>query len=355
MEKTTPLTAWHQAHHGTMVAFGGYLMPVQYEKGIMHEHRLVRTQCGLFDVCHMGEFVLSGEDALANLNYWCSNDYTSLDIGAIRYGILVREDGSAVDDLLVYRLAEHAYLLVVNASNRDKDFAYIREHLFGQAHLQDLSDTFGLIALQGPSSLAVMQMLCDQCDIPYYQFKSQVDVGGYSVLLSRTGYTGEDGFELYCDAKDTVALWELLLKTGEDFGLEPCGLGARDTLRLEAAMPLYGHELDDQTTPLEAGLSMFVKKDKPHFIAQSALSVAPLRKRIGLVMIDRGIAREHCDVFVGDTKVGVISSGTMSPSLNKAIAMAIVDAAYASEHEFSVDVRGRRIKAERVKLPFYKR
>lgn len=355
MEKTTPLTQWHQTHHGNMVVFGGYWMPVHYDKGIMHEHRLVRQHCGLFDVSHMGELILQGDDALANLNYWCSNDYTSLEIGAIRYGILMRQDGTAVDDLLVYRLQDKRYLLVVNASNKDKDYAYIKTVLFGDSKLEDVSDSYGLIALQGPSSLSVMRSVCEDCDVPYYQFKTKVSVAGIEVLLSRTGYTGEDGFELYCDAKDTLALWELLLKAGEPYQLEPCGLGARDTLRLEAAMPLYGHELDDQTSPLEASLGMFVKKDKANFIAQEAMSLTPKRKRIGLRMVDRGIAREHCDVFFNDQKIGTVSSGTMSPSLNQAIAMALVDAEFAKQDEFSVDVRGRRLKAERVKLPFYKR
>ena len=355
MEKTTPLTAWHQAHGATMVPFGGFLMPVQYAQGILHEHRTVRERVGLFDVSHMGELILEGPDALSNLNFWCTNRYDDLAIGAIRYGVLVRADGTSVDDLLVYRLAELRYLLVVNASNTEKDVAYLQTVLFGNVKMENVSDAWGEIALQGPNSCAVLEKLGLDVDLPYYHFRDKVLVGDRSVLLSRTGYTGEDGFELYCAASDTVALWELLLQAGADLGCEPCGLGARDTLRLEAAMPLFGHELNNDVTPLEAGLSVFVKLDKPKFIAQAALSDPPKRRRIGLVLKDRGIAREGYAVYAGERLVGRITSGTMSPSLNQAIAMALVEVDVAKELAFSVDVRGRRLNAERVKLPFYKR
>jgi aminomethyltransferase len=321
----------------------------------LHEHHIVRTKVGLFDVSHMGELHFSGKDALANLQYLISNDFSDLEIDKTRYGILVRKDGTAVDDLLVYRMAEEEYLVVVNAANIDKDVAYIKEHLFGDVLFQDISEDCGQIAIQGPLSQELLKRLTPINDMPYYTFKGNVDIAGKNVLISRTGYTGEDGYEIYTAAADTEFLWELFLKTGEDLGVEPCGLGCRDTLRLEAAMPLFGHELNDETTPLEAGLSMFVKLNKEKFIAQEALSEKPLKRRIGLQLLDRGIAREHCDVYFNGKKVGIVSSGTKSPTLNQSIAMAFVPAELFKETQFEIDVRGKLLKAEKVKLPFYKR
>lgn len=355
MEKITPLFNWHKNHNGNIVEFGGYLMPLHYSNGILHEHHTVRTKVGLFDVSHMGEFHFSGKDALANLQYLISNDFSDLEIDKTRYGILVRKDGTAVDDLLVYRMAEEEYLVVVNAANIDKDEAYIREHLFGEVVFQNISEDCGQIAIQGPLSQELLKRLTPINDMPYYTFKGNVDIAGKNVLISRTGYTGEDGYEIYTAADDTEFLWELFLETGKDLGVEPCGLGCRDTLRLEAAMPLYGHELNDETTPLEAGLSMFVKLNKEKFIAQDALSEKPLKRRIGLQLMDRGIAREHCDVYFNGEKVGVVSSGTKSPTLNQSIAMAFVPAELFKETQFEIDVRGKLLKAEKVKLPFYKR
>lgn len=355
MEKITPLFNWHKNHNGNIVEFGGYLMPLHYSNGILHEHHTVRTKVGLFDVSHMGEFHFSGKDALANLQYLISNDFSDLEIDKTRYGILVRKDGTAVDDLLVYRMADEEYLVVVNAANIDKDEAYIREHLFGEVVFQNISEDCGQIAIQGPLSQELLKRLTPINDMPYYTFKGNVEIAGKNVLISRTGYTGEDGYEIYTAADDTEFLWELFLETGKDLGVEPCGLGCRDTLRLEAAMPLYGHELNDETTPLEAGLSMFVKLNKEKFIAQDALSEKPLKRRIGLQLMDRGIAREHCDVYFNGQKVGVVSSGTKSPTLNQSIAMAFVPAELFKETQFEIDVRGKLLKAEKVKLPFYKR
>ena len=355
MDKHTPLFATHEALGATMVPFGGYIMPIQYPKGILTEHKAVREKAGLFDVSHMGELTLSGNDALANLNRLISNDFTDLEIGKIRYGILVREDGSAVDDLLVYKRDAMDYLIVVNASNTDKDDAYFKAHLTGDIRYANVSDTYGQIALQGPLAEFILKLLTDQIPQAYYSFIDHVDLSGISTLISRTGYTGEDGFELYCAAEDTVALWDLLMRTGAPYGLEPCGLGARDTLRLEAGMPLYGHELDDSTTPIEAGLKFFTKLDKADFIAQVALSGAPKKRRIGLRLIDRGIAREGSEVYFNGLLVGRVTSGTMSPTLGVAIAMAYVSPEVLSETNFDVDVRGRTLKAEKVKLPFYKK
>lgn len=355
MEKTTPLTHWHQEHHGQMVPFGGFLMPVQYEHGIIHEHHVVRQKVGLFDVSHMGEFWMKGNDALSNLNRLITNDFSTLEIGSIRYGVLVRKDGTAVDDVLVYHWALNEYLVVVNASNIDKDEIYFRENLQGSVEFTNASLQFGQIALQGPLAESVLRKLTSYIPSAYYTFIPSVRIEDMDVCVSRTGYTGEDGFELYVKADDTVRLWECLLRRGESEGIEPCGLGARDTLRLEAAMPLFGHELSDTITPLEAGLKYFTVLDKPNFIAQEALMNPPSRRRIGLMMVDRGIAREGSEVYFQGRKVGFISSGTFSPTLDKAIAMALVESEVWSETQFEIDVRGRKIRAEKVKLPFYKR
>lgn len=355
MEKTTPLYHWHHTHGGNMVEFGGYLMPLHYANGILYEHHTVRTKVGLFDVSHMGELHFAGKDALANLQYLISNDFSDLEIDKTRYGILVRKDGTSVDDLLVYRMADEEYLVVVNASNIDKDVNYIKEHLFGDVQFQDISEDCGQIAIQGPLSQELLKQLTPIYDMPYYTFKGNVDIAGKNVLISRTGYTGEDGYEIYTRAEDTEFLWDLFLATGKNLGAEPCGLGCRDTLRLEAAMPLFGHELNDETTPLEAGLSMFVKLNKEKFIAQDALSEKPIKRRIGLQLIDRGIAREQCPVYHNGIEVGIVSSGTKSPTLNQSIAMAFVPAELFKETQFEIDVRGKLLKAEKVKLPFYKR
>jgi aminomethyltransferase len=355
MDKATPLFAEHEALGATMVPFGGFIMPIQYPKGILTEHKAVREKAGLFDVSHMGELTLSGPDALANLNRLISNDFTDLEIGKIRYGVLVREDGTAVDDLLVYKRNIEDYLIVVNASNTDKDDAYFQAHLKGQFTYANVSSSFGQIALQGPMSEFILRLLTDQIPQAYYSFIDQVNFNGIPTLISRTGYTGEDGFELYCASENTVVLWNTLLKSGTPYGLEPCGLGARDTLRLEAGMPLYGHELDDHTTPIEAGLKFFTKLDKPDFIATEALSQSPKKRRIGLRLIDRGIAREGSELYFNGQPVGRVTSGTMSPTLGVAIAMGYVHPDVFTETCFEIDVRGRRLKAEKVKLPFYKK
>ncbi len=355
MDKKTPLALWHETHGGKMVSFAGFYMPIQYEKGIIHEHEWVRNCAGLFDVSHMGEFTLKGKDALRNINRLVSNDFSDLEIGSIRYGVLVYENGCAVDDVLIYRLETDKYLWVVNASNIDKDYAFIKEHLVGEVEFVNRSDDFGEIALQGPSSEKILRKLTHQIPQDYYSFIQNAQIDGMTCLISRTGYTGEDGFELYVRSHETEKLWNLLLERGQEEQLEPCGLGARDTLRLEAGMPLYGHELSESITPLEANLSRFVKMDKEDFIAQKALSQPVLRKRVALELIDRGIARDGYKVYCKGEEVGVITSGTHSPTLNKAIALALVKVEVASEVEFEIDVRNRLLKAQKVKIPFYKK
>ena len=353
MDKKTPLYESHLSANAKMVSFASYFMPIQYEQGILSEHHAVRNSAGLFDVSHMGEFLLSGNDALSNLNYLITNDFTDLAIGKARYGILCDEHGFAIDDLIVYHTKENEYLLVVNASNCEKDFDWISTKITGTVSLKNISDSIGQIALQGPKSEEILKEITNDIPEDYYSFIETI-IHGNSCLISRTGYTGEDGFELYTSPETAVYLWDQLIQVGEKYQLQLCGLGCRDTLRLEAGMPLYGHELSNRITPLEAGSKSFVKLDKD-FIGRDALTAPPTRKRIGLVLIERGIAREGYEIYQDNKMVGHITSGTFSPSLNQAIALALVDINVDIEKEFEIDVRGKRIKAARVKLPFYRK
>ncbi len=355
MEKKTALYDRHVEGGGKMVPFAGYLLPVQYTAGILKEHGAVRGEAGLFDVSHMGEFLLRGEDALYNLNYLLTNDFTDMRPGQARYSPMCYEDGGTVDDLLVYMLDENKYIIVVNAANRQKDFEWIQSRLLGTAELFDVSGFIAQLALQGPQAEQILSGLISEGAIPkqYYHFEDNCVIAGVSCLISRTGYTGEDGFELYCDDHNAVKLWDAIMEAGQKLGLLPCGLGARDTLRLEAGMPLYGHELSEDITPREANLSIFVKLDKPEFIGRDVLCKDRRRKRIGFVLKDKGIAREGAAVY-GEGPLGVVSSGTMSPTLGVAIATAVVPVDFNGD-EVEVDVRGRRLRANVVKLPFYRR
>ncbi len=355
MEKKTALYDKHIAAGGKMVPFAGFLLPVQYQSGIIAEHRSVRRQAGLFDVSHMGEFLLQGQDAENNLNRILTNDFSGLLPGGVRYSPMCYEDGGTVDDLLVYLLGEHRYYIVVNAANKDKDFAWMQEHLSGDAALRDVSGQIAQLALQGPASQSILETVAKEEFIPgkYYTFVERAQVEGIPCLISRTGYTGEDGFEIYCETKDAARLWDTLLAAGTAAGVVPCGLGARDTLRLEAGMPLYGHELSPRITPREAGLGFFVKMEKPDFIGKAAMIEPRSKKRIGLKLKERGIAREGTKVFDGGKEVGVVTSGTISPMLETAIAMAIVSADVDAS-ELLLEIRGKKIVAEVTKLPFYK-
>lgn len=360
MEKKTPLYDCHVAANGKIVPFGGYLLPVQYETGVIKEHMAVRTACGLFDVSHMGEIVLTGPDALKNVQMVTTNDCSGMYDGQVRYSPMCNEQGGVVDDILVYKVNDNAYLLVVNASNKDKDAAWISSHLSGDVKFEDISESVAQVALQGPNAVPMLASLVADEQIPkkYYSFVQEADVKGIKCLISRTGYTGELGYELYCAAEDGPKLWNLLLETGKEFDMIPCGLGARDTLRLEAAMPLYGHEMDDTVTPLETDLGFFVKLDKEDFIGKDALVAAgePSRCRVGLKITGRGIAREHCPVFVGDQQIGMTTSGTHCPFIGMPVAMALVDKAYGEiGTEVEIEIRGRKVTAEVIALPFYKR
>ncbi|MGI5978352.1 MAG: glycine cleavage system aminomethyltransferase GcvT [Oscillospiraceae bacterium] len=359
MERKTPLYEEHVKLGGKIVPFAGWLLPVQYS-GVIAEHNAVRTACGLFDVSHMGEILCTGADALANLNHLLTNDYTDMEIGQARYSPMCNENGGVVDDLIVYKKTDERYLIVVNAANRDKDFSWMLAHQIGDVELTDISDEVAQLALQGPKAEAILRKLAAPDDIPekYYTCKFDREIAGVKCIVSRTGYTGEDGFELYMAARDAVKLWNLLLEAGKDEGLLPCGLGARDTLRLEAAMPLYGHEMNDEISPREAGLGIFVKMQKDDFIGKAALEAKgkPTRRRVGLKVTGRGIVREEQDVYYQGAKIGETTSGTFCPYLGAALAMAILPLEVAEPGtQLEVDVRGRRVAAEVVKLPFYKR
>lgn len=360
MELKTPLYDVHVKYGGKIVPFAGYLLPVQYGTGVIKEHMAVRTACGLFDVSHMGEITCIGKDALRNLNALLTNDYSAMYDGQARYSPMCNENGGVVDDLIVYKVRDEHYFIVVNAANKDKDFAWMKSHAFGDAVFTDISAEVAQIALQGPKAQQILEKLVPAEDIPehYYSAKFHRKLAGTDCMISRTGYTGEDGFEFYLAAQEAPKLWELLLETGKEEGLIPCGLGARDTLRLEAAMPLYGHEMNDEITPFEAGLGIFVKMDKENFIGKAALEAAraPRRKRVGLKVTGRGIIREHADIYVGEEKIGQTTSGTHCPYLQAPVAMALLDTAYtAIGTSVEADIRGRRVAAEVVRLPFYKR
>ncbi len=360
MELKTPLYDVHVEEGGKIVPFAGYLLPVQYGTGVIKEHMAVRQQCGLFDVSHMGEILFTGPTALATLNHLLTNDYSNMPINKVRYGVMCNEQGGTIDDLVVYKFGEESYLVVVNAANREKDYAHMAANTLEGTKCEDISDTVAQVALQGPKAPAIMKKLLPEDQIPkgYYTALPNVNLGGMNCMISRTGYTGELGYEIYTASENAPKLWKLLREAGEEFGLIPCGLGARDTLRLEAAMPLYGHEMDETITPLEAGLDFGVKLNKEEFIGHDALVAAgaPKRVRVGLEVTGRGIIREHQDVYIGDEKIGVSTSGTHCPYLGKAVAMALVDASHAEVGtKVEAEVRGRRVAAEIIPLPFYTR
>lgn len=360
MEQKTTLYGMHEKYGGKMVPFAGYLLPVQYPAGVIKEHQAVRNACGLFDVSHMGEITCTGPDAVKNLNHLLTNDFTAMYDGQARYSPMCYEDGGVVDDLIVYKVRDDHYFIVVNAVNKEKDFAWMKAHEFGDCIFTDISATVGQIALQGPKAHQILMKLAAEEAVPerYYRANFHASLDGIPCVISKTGYTGEDGYELYMAAGQAPGLWEALMEAGKDEGLIPCGLGARDTLRLEAAMPLYGHEMDETITPLEAGLGFAVKMGKETFIGKAGLLARgePARKRVGLKVVGRGIIREHVTVYVKDRVAGVTTSGTHAPYLGYPIALALLDIAYAEPGtQVEADVRGRRIAAEVVPLPFYKR
>jgi aminomethyltransferase len=350
---------------GRMVDFGGWDMPVQYPAGTVEEHLRTRAHAGLFDVSHMGEIMVRGPEAIAFVNRLTSNDVSKLVDGQAHYSALTTPEGTVIDDLLVYRFAPDHLMLVVNASTTDKDWDWITSHHEGEAvELRNVSADYCQIALQGPDALRILQTLTETPldEIKYYHFREGT-VDGVSAIISRTGYTGEDGFEVYAAADRAEQLWDRMLEAGKfgtPEGVTPCGLAARNTLRLEAAMALYGHEIDEQTTLLEANLGWICKLNKGDFIGREVLAKQKeegVRKRlVGFEMTERGIARDEQDVLINGERAGRVTSGSPAPFLKKNIGLAYVPVEYAKEgQEIQIDVRGRAVGARIVQTPFYKR
>jgi aminomethyltransferase len=345
-----------------MVPFGGWDMPVEYS-GITAEHMAVRTRAGLFDVSHMGEIEIAGANALSAIQLISTNDASKVQVGQAQYSALTTFEGTFVDDILVYRMGPNHFMLVVNAANIDKDYAWITDRIAGMGEVAAVnsSSRYALLALQGPAALGVLQPLCtvDLADLKYYWF-THGEVSGARAMISRTGYTGEDGFEVFVPPNMADRVWQAILESGRWAEVIPCGLGARDTLRLEAAMRLYGNDIDDSTTVLEAGLGWVIGWDKASFIGRDRLlqqrATGLTRTLVGFEMVDRGIARHGYPVMSNQEAIGVVTSGTQTPFLKKAIGMAYVPIERATAgSELSIDIRGRASAARVVPMPFYRR
>jgi len=361
--RRTPLYDAHVGLGAKMVDFGGWSMPVSYPSGILEEHRATRTAVGVFDVCHMGEVHFTGSGAAATVQRLMTNDVKRLQDGRAFYTVACLRNGGIVDDLIVYRLRADHYVAVVNASNADKDVDWFQEHRGPDCKIEDASARTGLIAFQGPLAQQALQALTN---VPLdklmpFSLATDATVGGLAAWIARTGYTGEDGFELFCDAKDAPGVWDRLITAATSAGGKPIGLGARDTLRLEARLPLYGNDLDQDTTPLEAGLSWVVKLDGDDFIGREALraqkAAGVARKLTGFVMTARGIARHGYPIYdAGGDAVGTVTSGGPAPTLEKNIGLGYVPVRLdVPGTKLSIDCRGKRVDAEVVSGPFYKR
>lgn len=370
--RKTALNPIHRAARAKMVDFGGWDMPVEYS-GLIAEHMAVRTAVGLFDVSHMGDIQLRGPGSLAAVNELCMNDASKLAVGQAQYSAMLDSDGTFVDDVVVHKLSDNDYLIVINAGTREKDVQWIRKTIghMPSMHMNDFSDHYTQLAIQGPRATATLQKLTpvDLSTIKNYWFtwgKLTLRDGTklYNVMIARTGYTGEDGFEIYIpsDEATSARVWNEVLAAGEEFGIVPCGLGARNTLRLESAMALYGHEISETINVFEAGLGRYAKLDKPSFVGREALldvqhAGGPKRKLVGLEMMERGIARDGYPVATVDgVKIGEVTSGSPAPFLKKNIALAYVPVQYAGLDEVvAVEIRGQLVKARVVATPFYKR
>jgi glycine cleavage system T protein (aminomethyltransferase) len=357
--KRTPLYAAHRSAGAKMVQFAGWEMPVQYQ-GVIQEHLAVRRDAGLFDVSHMGEIVIRGKGALELSQRITANDVSRMKPFQAQYNLLLNDDGGIVDDVIFYRLEPSVFFVCVNAANTDKDFDWIQRHATGTVEVENVSDQYAQLALQGPRAEKILTGLTavDLVGLKSFSF-AFADVAGVRCLVARTGYTGEDGFELYCHGGDADRLWNACLAAGAPHGLMVAGLGARDTLRLEKAYPLYGHELDDTTTPLEAGLEWVTKFSKPAFVGRDVLlrqkESGIQRKLVGLEMIGPGIARSEYGLFKHGRSIGRVTSGTKSPSLGKSIALGYIT---IEESEIGniidVEIRGRNFPVKVVSLPFYR-
>ncbi|GMB07650.1 aminomethyltransferase [Thermolongibacillus altinsuensis] len=360
--KRTPLFPIYEQYGAKTIDFGGWELPVQFSS-IKEEHEAVRARAGLFDVSHMGEIEVKGKDSLAFLQKVMTNDVAKLTNGRAQYTIMCYENGGTVDDLLIYKKDEDHYLLVVNAANTEKDVEWLNQHVFGDVELTNISEKIAQLALQGPLAEKVLQTLTDidLSQMKFFEFKDNVNLQGINALVSRTGYTGEDGFEIYCRAEDAITLWNAILEAGKEDGVLPCGLGARDTLRFEATLPLYGQELSKDITPIEAGLGFAVKTNKEiDFIGKDVLKKqkeeGTLRKLVGIEMIDKGIPRHGYPIFFEEEEIGFVTTGTQSPTLKKNIGLALIKSEFSAlDTEVKVDIRGKRLKAKVVATPFYKR
>jgi aminomethyltransferase len=358
--KRTPLYTEHVSAGAKLVPFAGYEMPVQYRTGILAEHLAVRARAGLFDVSHMGEIDVRGPQALDLVQYVTTNDASKLEVGQAQYSVICREDGGCIDDCIVYRFND-AYMIVVNASNRDKDRDWINHHAGKfDVEVTDKSDDIALIALQGPKAQNILARVTEVAldRIQYYHFGTG-DVAGAPAVVSRTGYTGEDGFELYVNARDAVEIWRQLLAAGATDGLIPAGLGARDSLRLEMGYALYGNDIDDRHTPLEAGLAWVTKLDKPDFIGKAALVKQKqdgVRQRlVGFVLKEKGFPRHGYEVRANGEPSGEVTSGTVSPSLEVGVGLAYVPAESSKAGTpIEIMVRDKAVAAEVTRPPFYK-
>ncbi|MEK4437677.1 glycine cleavage system aminomethyltransferase GcvT [Paenibacillus sp. FSL K6-2862] len=358
----TPLYPLYQQYEGVRcIDFGGWELPVQFS-GIQKEHEAVRERAGLFDVSHMGEFTVQGEQAEAFLQKLTTNDVTTLVPGQAQYTLMCYPDGGVVDDLLVYKLEDQHYMLVVNASNIDNDWAWLQEHMVPGVSMTNDSAETALLALQGPLAADTIGKVTDTdvSIIEPFRFVQNAEVCGVKLLLSRTGYTGEDGFELYVQADQAPKVWNGLMEAGADHGLVPAGLGARDTLRFEAKLPLYGQELSPTISPLEAGVGMFVKLNAGPFIGHEALlqqkNDGPARKLVGIEVLERGIPRPHYPIYAEGVQIGEVTTGTQSPTLKRNLGLALINSQYAAlGTPLEIEIRGKKLKAEVVKTPFHKR
>jgi len=355
--KKTPLNQIHKDMGAKMTDFGGWEMPVEYT-GIIEEHKAVRNQCGIFDVSHMGEILVSGENSAKSLQKIITNDLQKLEPGKIIYTPICKPDGGIVDDLLVYCLKEDSYLLVVNASNIEKDFKWVKEQLLEKTKADNLSAEYAMLALQGPESKKILTQLTDidLNSLDYYRFR-EAKVAGVEMIISRTGYTGELGYELYFEREAAEKIWNELLEAGSDFGIQACGLGARDTLRLEKTYALYGNDIDEETNPYEAGLSWTVVLNKGDFIGREKLVEIEKnccqRKLTPFKIIGRGMARHGYEVYAEGEKIGEVTSGSYSPTLEQGIGLAYLEQEYTDVGtEIEIKVRRRKLKAEVVKGPF---
>lgn len=359
--KNTALTHIHESLGAKMVPFAGYNMPVQYE-GVNIEHETVRNGVGVFDVSHMGEFILKGENALALIQKVTSNDASKLVNGKAQYSCLPNNEGGIVDDLIVYKIEDNHYMLVVNASNIEKDWNWISSNNDLGVDMENLSDAYSLLAIQGPKAAEAMQSLTsiDLVNIPYYSFEIGEFAGINNVIVSATGYTGSGGFEIYFKNEDAATIWARVFEAGASFGIKPIGLAARDTLRLEMGFCLYGNDINDTTSPLEAGLGWITKFDKEFTNSENLKKQKEegvTRKLVGFELTERGIPRHDYEIVDGDGNViGIVTSGTQSPSLNKGIGLGYVPTAFSSvDSQIFIRIRNKDIAAKVVKLPFYKK